>query len=286
MDYKSLIVSMKSVRDFKETAVEEEKLSEIESYIISCKKLLSEIEVESRFFEGDDTYKRLYGVAGYEGVMIKAPNYLVLLSDKHPQDVENAGYLGERAILKAKDLGVDSCWVSFTDGEKVKTALGIESDKSLLALIALGYASSSKKIKSATKTGENYSKSELSINKEASERMGLEEMVYIDKWGNSASVETLEERALLDAFSYARMAPSSLNKQPWRFIVDGGRVVLVINNENYQANYINRIDAGIIMFYFGVILDATMFDSKWGFDKLDKDYAIPADYTVVAYCNI
>jgi len=82
------------------------------------------------------------------------------------------------------------------------------------------------------------------------------------------------------------MAPSALNKQPWRFIVDGGKVVLAIDSEDYRGSYLNKIDAGIVMLYFGVILDVTMFDSKWGFDNLDKDYGIPANYTVVGYCNI
>ena len=40
------------------------------------------------------------------------------------------------------------------------------------------------------------------------------------------------------------------------------------------------------MLYFGVILDITMFDSKWGFDNLDNDYGIPSNYKVVGYCNI
>ena len=51
----------------------------------------------------------------------------------------------------------------------------------------------------------------------------------MDKWGQAADIEDLETRALLDAFSYARLAPSALNKQPWRFIVDGGKIVLAVD---------------------------------------------------------
>ena len=150
----------------------------------------------------------------------------------------------------------------------------------------MGYGSKEVKVEHKAKTGDNYSKSNMSTANTGSERISLEEMVYIDKWGNAATSEILEERALLDAFSYARMAPSALNKQPWRFIVDGGKVVLAIDSEDYRGSYLNKIDAGIMMLYFGVILDVTMFDSKWGFDNLDKDYGIPANYTVVGYCNI
>ncbi|MDY2794487.1 MAG: nitroreductase family protein [Peptostreptococcus porci] len=286
MDFKSLIMNGRSVRNYKDTPVDAKKLTELEQYVSECKKLDDSIEVETRFFAGDDTYKRLYGIAGYKGVMIEAPNYLVLLSEDKPHHLENAGYVGERAILKARDLGIDSCWISYSDRNAVKNTLGIDTDKEVVALIALGYASSEKKIEGAGKTGDNYSQSNLSVSKGSSDRIALEEMVFIDKWGNSATAEVLEERALLDAFSYSRMAPSSLNKQPWRFIVDGGKVVLAINNENYSGSYANKIDAGIIMLYFGVILDVTMFDSKWGFDEMEKDYGIPQNYKVVGYCNI
>ncbi|WP_101772705.1 nitroreductase family protein [Peptostreptococcus faecalis] len=286
MNYKSLIMEGKSVRHFKETPIDAKILSEIEQYLLECKKLIPSIEVEARFFAGDDNYKRLYGVAGYQGVMIEAPTYLVLISEDKPHHLENAGYLGERARLKASDLGLSSCWVTYSDRNMVKNVLGIETDREVVAIIALGYGSKEKQIENTAKTGDNYSKSNLSVTKSSTERIPLEKMVFIDKWGNSADTDTLSERALLDAFSYARMAPSALNKQPWRYIVDGGKVILVLDNEEYCGSYTNKIDAGIAMLYFGVILDVTMFDSKWGFDNLDKDYGIPSNFTVIGYCNI
>ena len=85
MDYKSLIMNGRSVRHFKETPVDTKALLELESYIKDCKKLDGSIAIEPKFFAGDDTYKRLYGIAGYQCVMIEAPNYLVLISEDKPQ---------------------------------------------------------------------------------------------------------------------------------------------------------------------------------------------------------
>lgn len=283
MDFKSLIMNGRSVREFKDDMVDAKVLTEIEEYIKGCKKLVNDINVESRLVAGQEGFDLLNGVAGYKGIMIKAPNYLLLLSEKKDHYIESAGYLGERAILFARDLGVDSCWITFESSDLVKEKLNLNTDKEVVALIALGYGAEKLDGK---KIDYNYSNTNVSVSTNSSERISLDDMVYIDEWGNNANSDILEERALLDAFSYARMAPSALNKQPWRFIVDGGKVVLCINNENYDGSYVNRIDAGIVMLYFGVILDVTMFDSKWGFDKLDKDYKIPADYTVVGYCNI
>lgn len=289
MDYKNLIINGRSVRDFKETPVEKSIQEQIESYISGSKKLVPALDLDLVFYENSLVYERLQGVAGYKGFMIKAPLYLFLFSEEGDHDIENAGYVGERAVLKARDLGVDSCWVTFKSSDEVKAKLGLQTKKKLLGIIALGYeeAGHDKTVQGATKIGDSISRSKIDIVPEKSERVDLEEIVYLDKWGIPAGIDVLEERALFDAFSFARMAPSALNKQPWKFIIDGGRVILCINNEDYSGSYENRIDAGIAMLYFGIVLDITMFDSKWSFDGLNKeDYGVPSDYTIVGYCSI
>ena len=40
------------------------------------------------------------------------------------------------------------------------------------------------------------------------------------------------------------------------------------------------------MLYFGLIIDTTMFDSKWNIDKLNKEYKIDDDYEIIGYCSI
>lgn len=125
---------------------------------------------------------------------------------------------------------------------------------------------------------------EKAIAEPASDRKAIEEIVFMDKWGQAADIEDLETRALLDAFSYARLAPSALNKQPWRFIVDGGKIVLAVDKEELKDEYEGKIASGIVMLYFGLIVDTTLMDSKWVFDA--SGYEVPAEYRVVGYCNI
>ena len=269
MNYKKLILDGKSVRDFKEKPIEAECFNEIESYIKKSKKLLPELNIELKIFDSRETYEKLKNVAGYNGHMIKAPSYAVILSDVKQGYIENSGYIGERLILKARDLDIDSCWVTFNDSDIIKEKLDISSNKEVTAIIALGYGID-KTIK----------------NKSGSERLGVEKIVYMDKWGINTSIDELEERGLLDAFSYARMAPSTLNRQPWRFIIDGGKIILAVKKDDFTSNYERGIDAGIAMLYFGLIIDTTLFDLKWNLDKIDKDYNIPEDYEVIGYCSI
>lgn len=269
MDYKKLILSRKSVREFKDTVVDSKYFIEMENYIKESKKLLPEIEVEIRMYEFKDCYEKINELAGYNGYLIEAPNYIILLSDVKNGYIENSGYIGERLILKARDLGIDSCWITFKDSKSIKDKLNISSDKEITAIIALGYEDEKK-----------------ANNKPVSERLGVEEIVFMDEWGKNASVTELEERYLLDAFSFARMAPSSLNRQPWRFIIDGGKVILAVKTDDFSSDYEGRIDAGISMLYFSLIIDTTIFDLKWNIESLDKDYKVPSDYKIVGYCNI
>lgn len=269
MDYKKLISSRKSVREFKDISIEPKYFNEIENYINNSKKLLPEIEVEMRMYDFKDCYENINQLAGYKGYLIKAPNYIILLSDVKNGYIENSGYIGERLILKARDLGIDSCWITFKDSNLIKEKLNISSDKEVTAIIALGYEDDKK-----------------SKNKSTSDRLGVEDIVFMDEWGKKASVTDLEERYLLDAFSYARMAPSSFNRQPWRFIIDGGKVILALKSDDFSNEYEGSIDTGIAMLYFSLIIDTTMFDLQWHVGSLDKDYKVPSDYKIVGYCNI
>lgn len=269
MDYKKLISNRKSVRDFKDTSIDAKYFGEIERYIEGSKKLIPEIEVEMRMYYFKDCYEKINQSAGYNGFLIQAPNYIIILSDVKEGYIENSGYIGERLILKAEDLGIDSCWITFKDSKAIKEKLDISSDKEITAIIALGYEDDRK-----------------SKNKSTSERLGVEEIVFMNEWENNASVTELEERYLLDAFSYARMAPSSLNRQPWRFIIDGGKVILAVKTDDFTSDYESKIDTGIAMLYFSLIIDTTIFDLKWNVGSLNKDYKIPADYKIVGYCSI
>ena len=44
------------------------------------------------------------------------------------------------------------------------------------------------------------------------------------------------------------MAPSSFNRQPWRFIIDGGKVILVVKSDDFSSDYEGKIDKYTEMF--------------------------------------
>ncbi|MFO7887369.1 MAG: nitroreductase family protein [Eubacteriales bacterium] len=287
MNYKKLIEERKSVRDYKKKTVPQKVIDNILQFSEEADKLIPGIDTELLVKDKSHVYLQLQETAGYKGIMIEAPHYLILLSQKKGYYIENAGYLGEKISLKALDLGVNTCWITFSDSEKVKKRLFLNTDKEIVAIMALGYDANKNKVVNTTNVGDNYSKSQLKIVKNnISTRCKIEEIVYIKEWGHNATYEEIKNRGLLDALNYARLAPSTMNRQPWRFILDGEKVILTIRDDENIGEYDEKIDAGISMLYFEALTGQTLTKVKWVLDTPDKDYKIPDSYRVVGYCNI
>ena len=287
MDYKNIIMNKSSVRDYKEKKVDEKIILELSRYANTCPRLAEDIEMDIRIMDNDVVYRQLDGFAGYHGIMINAPHYVILLSEKKDHYMENAGYVGESIAMKAFDLGVDSCWITFTDSQKVIHRLNIVTGKEVVGILALGYGKKKKPVTlGALKIGDNYSQADMrKKDGNTSTVLPLCQMVYIDKWGEGADVDKLMERALYDPMDCARKAPSTLNRQPWRFLIDGGKIILTMRKDNDISEYEERIDAGIAMLYFEDVIEQTLCKVQRKLGPVENTYGIPDDYVIVASCE-
>ena len=63
-------------------------------------------------------------------------NYIALVGKKAPDLEERCGYYGEKLVLKAQELGLNTCWVALTHG---KSRAVTEKGEKEVILIALGY---------------------------------------------------------------------------------------------------------------------------------------------------
>lgn len=63
-------------------------------------------------------------------------NYIALVGKKTPDLDEKLGYCGEKLVLKAQELGLNTCWVALTHG---KSRAEIGSGEKLVCLISFGY---------------------------------------------------------------------------------------------------------------------------------------------------
>lgn len=82
--------------------------------------------------------KAFAGFMARYGKFSGVANYFALIGKKGPDLEERCGYYGERLVLKAQEIGLNTCWVGLTYS-KVKTAYTVGSGEKLCAVIALGY---------------------------------------------------------------------------------------------------------------------------------------------------
>lgn len=285
MKYKEIISEIKSVRLYKKEDVDPGLFKELLEYFDRSKRLFDDIEVEVIRKNRDEVYEQLKDSAGYNNRMIEAPHYLVFLSEEKDYYIENAGYRVQDLMLKAWSLGIASCWITFGDGEEIKKKIGIDSDKKLAALIALGYENPQSKVL-YEKGKYNTSSNVLVIEDNTSERLGIRDLVFTNEWGEKADPDELVNYGLLEGFFYGILAPSYKNRQPWRFIVDRGTVVLALKKDIYVTEYEEKIDTAVIMLYFDAIIESTLSGITWKFGRPEKDYKVPDDYKIVAYCLV
>lgn len=288
MDFKELMTNRKSTRNYKDIPVSIEKLKSLEEYFYNCERLIPDIKTEVLLFEnGNIVFDKLDNIAGYKGRMIEAPHYFIILSENKSGCFENTGYIGESMILKAVENGVDTCWITFSESDKIKDALNIDSKEEVTGIISAGYDINIKKIVNTIKTGGNYSRADMAVREDnTSFRYSPEQIVYLREWGNKVELEDLERRGFSEAFHYTRLAPSTLNQQPWRFILDDDKLVLTIKDNKEIEDKNEKIDAGIVMLYFDIVISNTIYDLKWNLGKPEKEYEIPDDFKIVSWCRI
>lgn len=65
-------------------------------------------------------------------------NYIALIGKRGGDLDEKCGYYGERIVLAAQTLGLNTCWVALTY-KKIPEAFTVEKDEKLLMVIAIGY---------------------------------------------------------------------------------------------------------------------------------------------------
>lgn len=121
-----------SVRNYKDEPIPEDILSILRDSIreINLKTGLhiQLVTNEPKAFSGPIAYGSFSGVS----------NYLVMAGKKGDDLDEKVGYHGERLVLLAQTLGLNSCWAGLSY-RKIAGTYELESDEKIALYIALGY---------------------------------------------------------------------------------------------------------------------------------------------------
>lgn len=160
---------------------------------------------EPKAFEG--------GLAHY-GSFRGVNNYLALVGKKGAALDEACGYYGERLVLKAPQLGLNTCWVALTY-KKIPSAFSVAPGEKLTVVISLGYG----------------------------ETQGV---AHRSKPANAVSNLTDASPAwFANGVNAALLAPTAMNQQKFTLTAEGTKVTA-----KPGFGFYTKMDLGIVKYHF------------------------------------
>lgn len=186
----------------------------------------------------DETLERLFkGIIGPYGKIRSAPAVVAFVGNIDSNHVqEQVGYTGEGIILEAEALHLDTCWVGgFFRPEVAYQIVQTDKNERVIGVTPVGYAAERQSLEERIMTGFGLTHTRKSL---SSLVTGLKE----DEWPQWIKVS-------LEA---ARLAPSAVNRQPWRFYVESESITVSIDKPGREFNVSKRLDCGIAMLHIEV----------------------------------
>jgi nitroreductase len=131
MNLQEAIVARHSVRQYMEKPIEAEKIEELKALIEECNREggthLQLVTDEPKAFAG--------GMAKY-GKFSGISNYIAVVGKKGADTL--LGYYGEKVVIRAQMLGLNTCWVGLTFSKQPDSYQVLDGEK-LFCVISLGY---------------------------------------------------------------------------------------------------------------------------------------------------
>ena len=286
MDYKERIEKRHSIREYRKKEISQAQIDELEAYFSTSHRLMPDIQVEMKIFT-QNSAKRLEGLVGYHGYAFNAPAYILLLSEVTDFYLENAGFIGEDLILKLVDMKLDNCWLTVEDSNAIKTSLRFSTDKEVAAVIAFGYGKAEHLLQRLDiKTPSNVKHTTRSGH--VAPKISQADLVYDTTWDKKVRWDYVDPN-FDEAMYAASLAPSFLNRQPYKYVLNGSRLVITGIMEKGTTTQDSKLDVGATIFNFYITYSSLVPNcSKWNMGIPDDiwDMNKPDEYDIVGYFDL
>ena len=212
MTIKEAIAARHSVRAYTEERIPEEIRKRLDEAAAEANKEGS-LNISIRYDDPEGFDSKLAHYGSFRNVA----NYIVLAGKKDDSFDLRCGYYGEKLVLLAQQLGLNTCWAALTFNKKKVKEL-IAPGESLCMVIALGYGQS----QGHPHKGKSY------------------EDVCSEKDAPDWFKEGVEA---------ALLAPTAVNQQKFRFSLDGDKAKLKAKGLGSCL----ETDLGIVKYHFEAV---------------------------------
>jgi hypothetical protein len=218
MNLSEAIAARHSVRSFKDKEIDKSTAEELQKSIDECNRL-SGFSIQLCLNEAEAFDSKM----AHYGSFRNCKNYLALIGPK--KEDEKCGYYGEKLVIKAQQLGLNSCWVALSYSRS-KVKCKIPDGQKLYVVIALGYGE--------TQGVPHKSKSMNELCRTDGE---------MPPWFRNGMIT-------------AMLAPTAVNQQ---------KFLLTLDNDTVHAkalkSFYSKIDIGIVKYHFEIGAGDVCF--KW-----------------------
>ncbi len=177
-------------------------------------------------------------------------------------NLEDYGYLMERIILFATDLGLGTCWLGGTfNKSNFAKKIAITDNEIVPAVSPLGYGTEKRGLMDRVVRWGAGSKNRLS----------WESLFFQDTFSTPLSHETAADYAM--PLEMVRLAPSASNKQPWRIVKEKETAIFHFylqrtkgyqkTSERFKMTDLQRVDLGIAMCHFQLATQEKNLPGTW-----------------------
>jgi len=210
-------------------------------------------------------------------VIVGADMYIAGKMLRVPHAEEAFGYTFEKVVLYAESLGVGTTWIAGTmNRNEFERAMGVSGDEVMPCVSPLGYP--------ARKMSLRESMMRKGIG--ADDRLGSGELFFDGSF--DSPLDTEKAGKLADAFEAVRLAPSAVNKQPWRVVLCGDKAHFY---EKRSKGYVSengwdlqKIDIGIALSHFEMAAKESSYSVSFSVE--DPQISVPDDTEYIATLTV
>ena len=223
MNIYEAIFNRRSVRKYIMEPVDQDILSKVRKFMDTLTPLNPEGRVEFEIYEQIGSNERFKGLFKAD-----APYYLLVYCDDSVNGYRNAGYMAEQIVLYMTSKHLGSCYLG-------STKIGAQERNGLKQALVIAFGHADGSLYRDAEEAHRLPMSVLCTNK--------------DEPGENM-------KRILKA---ARMAPSAVNAQPWRFIVYADRIYVFAKKEMLQKL---KIFERMRDFNMGIVLSHIMLGAE------------------------
>lgn len=249
-----LIKLRTSSRSYDGKEIEISTVLKLKKYI---EKINEETKIGARFkftnsnSKENNTEKKL----GTYGVISGANSYIVGILNKEEKDAVEFGYLFEKIILFATDLGLQTCWLGGTfNKSQFQQNMNLTENEFIPIVSPVGIKKEKPRV----------FESAMRVAVGANKRKAWSELFF-----NAKGIEPLHQDNVGDyavPLEMVRIGPSASNKQPWRIIKDNNQFhFLLCKTKGYGViEYdIQKNDIGIAKCHFELSAMELGLNGRW-----------------------